>query len=93
MRADAVTPRALFDEKVQFEIPSFQRPYVWTEEDQWAPLWSDIRRVAVKLVAAGDDSEALDGVGEHFLGAVVLKEVHTTPVTSHARRSSTVSRG
>lgn len=79
MRADALTPRDLFDGKVQFEIPSFQRPYVWNEEDQWAPLWADIRRVALKLMAARDDVEALDGVGAHFLGAVVLKEI-----TAHA---------
>jgi hypothetical protein len=36
MKADALTPRDLFDSKVQYEIPSFQRPYVWNEEDQWA---------------------------------------------------------
>ena len=75
MKADALTPRDLFEGKVQFEIPSFQRPYVWTEEDQWAPLWADIKRVAVRLVAAGDDAEAQQEVGAHFLGAVVLKEI------------------
>lgn len=75
MKADALTPRDLFDGKVQYEIPSFQRPYVWTEEDQWAPLWSDIKRIALKLIAAGEDSEALDSVGAHFLGAVVVKEM------------------
>ena len=75
MKADALSPRDLFDGKVQFEIPSFQRPYVWNEEDQWAPLWADIRRVALKLMAAGDDVEALDGLSAHFLGAVVLKEI------------------
>lgn len=75
MKADALTPRDLFDGKVQFEIPSFQRPYVWSEEDQWAPLWSDVKRLALKLIAAGQDSEAIDEVGAHFLGAVVLKEL------------------
>src|SRR4051794_41066347 len=73
MNADALTPRDLFDGKVQFEIPSFQRPYVWNEEDQWAPLWADIKRVASKLITAGDDPQTLDGVSAHFLGAVVLK--------------------
>jgi hypothetical protein len=75
MKADALTPRDLFDGKVQFEIPSFQRPYVWNEEDQWAPLWADLKRVATKLVIAGQDPDALDGVSAHFLGAVVLKEI------------------
>lgn len=86
MKADALSPRDLFDGKVQFEIPSFQRPYVWNEEDQWGPLWADIKRVALRLMAAGEDAEALDGVSAHFLGAVVLKEIsaHAGDVTRHA---------
>jgi hypothetical protein len=24
--------------KEHYEIPEFQQPYVWNEEDQWAPL-------------------------------------------------------
>ena len=24
-------------------IPLFQRPYVWGEENNWVPLWVDIR--------------------------------------------------
>jgi hypothetical protein len=88
MRADALTPRDLFDGKVQFEIPSFQRPYVWNEEDQWAPLWADVKRVARKLLAAGDDAEALDGVSAHFLGAVVLKE--TTAHAGDVARSAVI---
>ncbi len=75
MKADALTPRDLFEGKVQFEIPSFQRPYVWTEEDQWAPLWADVKRVAKALIAAEGDLEALQLLGTHFLGAVVLKEL------------------
>ncbi|MGO2041718.1 MAG: GmrSD restriction endonuclease domain-containing protein, partial [Cellulosimicrobium funkei] len=50
MKADALTPRQLFDGKMHYEIPSFQRPYVWNEEDQWAPLWEDILRVAVSYL-------------------------------------------
>ncbi|CAB4859664.1 unannotated protein [freshwater metagenome] len=86
MKADALTPRDLFDGKVQYEIPSFQRPYVWNEEDQWAPLWSDVRRVALRLLASDADGDALDGVSGHFLGAVVLKEIsaHAGDVTRHA---------
>src|SRR3954447_14877584 len=86
MKADALTPRDLFDGKVQFEIPSFQRPYVWNEEDQWAPLWGDIKRVAERLIVASGDQEASDGVSAHFLGAVVLKELsaHAGDVARHA---------
>lgn len=73
MKADALNPRNLFDGNVHYEIPVFQRPYVWDEENQWAPLWGDIIRVAEKVVAAGQDSEALGRVGGHFLGAVVYE--------------------
>lgn len=74
MKADALTPRELFEGKVQFEIPSFQRPYVWSEENQWAPLWADIKRVAIGVIQADGDPQALEELGAHFLGAVVLKE-------------------
>lgn len=73
MKADALNPRELFGTTVHYEIPAFQRPYVWTLEDQWQPLWQDVRRVAEKVVAAGGDEAALEAVGGHFLGAVVFK--------------------
>ena len=91
MKADALTPRDLFDGKVQYGIPSFQRPYVWNEEDQWAPLWADIKRVAQRLITVGD-GPALDGVHAHFLGAVVLRNCPPMPVTSPGMRSSTGSK-
>ncbi len=37
MDTKALTPRELFDGTVCYEIPPFQRPYVWNEEDQWQP--------------------------------------------------------
>lgn len=71
MDTKALTPRELFDGTVCYEIPAFQRPYVWNEEDQWQPLWADIERVADAL-----DSAQLSGadVSPHFLGAVVIKQ-------------------
>ncbi len=73
MDANALTPRDLFDSKICYEIPPFQRPYVWTEEDQWQPLWNDVERVAEKVLAAGGSSDG--EVAKHFLGAVVLKQL------------------
>src|SRR6476646_8258886 len=86
MEAHTRSPRELFEGKEHYEIPSFQRPYVWNEEDQWAPLWADVRRVASRLIAAGGDADALDAVSAHFLGAVVLKELsaHAGDVARHA---------
>lgn len=59
MEAKALTPRDLFDGKVCYEVPPFRRPYVWTEEDQWQPLWDDIARVAEAVLSAGADREAI----------------------------------
>lgn len=73
MKADALNPRELFGTTVHYEIPAFQRPYVWTKDEQWAPLWDDVRRVAEKVVYADGDEDALESTGGHFLGAVVFK--------------------
>lgn len=70
MDANARTPRDLLDGNEHYEIPAFQRPYVWNEEDQWAPLWDDIVRVADSRVRAGDGVPAHQ---HHFLGAVVYE--------------------
>lgn len=47
---------------------------MWTEEDQWQPLWTDIEHVAGAL----EDARKEEGEGEvapHFLGAVVIKQL------------------
>jgi hypothetical protein len=59
MEAHTRSPRELFEGKEHYEIPPFQRPYVWNEEDQWSPLWDDVVRVAEAYVVARDaDPEA-----------------------------------
>lgn len=75
MEAKALTPRDLFDGKVCLEVPPFQRPYVWNEEDQWQPLWDDLERVTAELLAVNDDEVRGDRLPGHFLGAVVLKQL------------------
>ncbi|KAA3448617.1 DUF262 domain-containing protein [Mesorhizobium sp. SARCC-RB16n] len=62
---------AVFDAKQRLEVPLFQRQYVWSEEQQWLPLWEDIERKF---------TEALDGRKDapvHFLGAMVLDQKQT----------------
>lgn len=61
------TPLQLFNLPQHFVIPLFQRSYVWKEEEQWEPLWRDIRRI----VELGLDDPRLSP--QHFLGAVVLQ--------------------
>ena len=61
------TPLQLFNLPQHFVIPLFQRPYVWKEDEQWEPLWKDIRRVAELRI----NEPHLNP--QHFLGAVVLQ--------------------
>ena len=85
MKADALTLRVLFDGTVTYEVPPFQRPYVWNEEDQWQPLWDDILQVVnanIECPDAKDQSES----PSHFLGAVVLK-LRETPAGEVSKRS------
>jgi uncharacterized protein with ParB-like and HNH nuclease domain len=72
MKHNYLSVSSLFAQPGRYVVPLFQRPYVWTEDEQWKPLWEDIRRVA-QDVAAGKDS-----VRSHFLGSVVLELQHTS---------------
>ena len=82
MHTDILTPRDLFQKEVRYTIPAFQRPYVWTQDDQWEPLWEDVRNVAENYLeelerSGNDEVEAEQRTSPHFLGAVVLKQVPT----------------
>lgn len=79
MEAGTFTPKALFKKDIRYEIPTFQRPYVWNQEDQWEPLWDDVRNIAEtyadNLEAHGGDRTLAQTVTPaHFLGAVVLQQ-------------------
>lgn len=79
MKANAVALVALFEKKMRLEVPLFQRPYVWTENLQWAPLWEDIERKFTEYLEGRAD------VPVHFLGALVLDQKQT-PATHVERR-------
>lgn len=70
MKADVKTLNDLTSGDVRFLVPRFQRPYVWTEEKHWEPLWDDLE-TAVERLEGGEPRD-------HFLGAIVLKG--TTPI-------------
>src|SRR5260370_12871888 len=42
MKPDTRTITQLFELDVRYEVPLYQRPYVWEEKDQWDPLWDDV---------------------------------------------------
>ncbi len=69
MHADIQTLSDLFDTRVSYRIPVFQRPYAWTKERQWQPLWSDAQRIAKKLLVAKSEEK----LPPHFMGAIVLQ--------------------
>ena len=69
MDAGIQTLCGLFSSPVSYRIPVFQRPYAWTKERQWQPLWSDAKRMAEKLLAA----EQGEKIPPHFMGAIVLQ--------------------
>jgi hypothetical protein len=73
MKADKVDLATVLGKPVRYLVPMFQRPYVWRQEEQWQPLWEDIRAVLERQLDDTPDNDALP----HFLGAVVLDQVMT----------------
>lgn len=74
MKPDKHTVQQLFERDVRYIVPLYQRPYVWDEDHQWAPLWDDISALL-------QDQELGDpgNLWSHFLGAVVLDQDMTAP--------------
>ncbi|HTP22438.1 MAG TPA: DUF262 domain-containing protein [Solirubrobacteraceae bacterium] len=67
METNVRTPQDVFMQPQHLVVPPFQRPYVWDKEEQWAPLWHDVRRLAeLKLAQTAGDAR-------HFLGAIVVQ--------------------
>ena len=66
MDTQVLTPQKVFSKIIRYEIPVFQRPYVWTQEEQWEPLWEDVSELAETLMATEKPTP-------HFMGAVVLQ--------------------
>ena len=75
------TPQQVFMLPQRLVVPLFQRPYVWNEDNQWAPLWRDITRVAERKLLG-----QVGGQQPHFLGAVVLQQLQN-PVGSLQTRT------
>ena len=78
MQVNNITIQQLFHQDRRYVVPLYQRPYVWQQELQWAPLWEDIRSVAERLA---DNIETRS----HFIGAIVLEYVHQAVGTMDIR--------
>jgi hypothetical protein len=72
MLTGTLSIRDLFDKNVHHLVPLFQRPYVWEQEEQWEPLWADVRRLAEALLNK-------QPVRAHFLGASVHEKKDVPP--------------
>ena len=69
IHTNLLTPTNIFKKDQQLLVPLFQRPYTWNRKEQWEPLWSDILRVAERIL------EGKDSGRPHFLGAIVLQQL------------------
>lgn len=74
MKPDTHTVKQLFERDICYLVPLYQRPYVWNEEEQWAPLWDDVNAILVHQEDSGDAA-----LWSHFLGAIVLDQEKTAP--------------
>lgn len=80
MQPSYISVMNVFTQQTRYTVPLFQRPYVWKKEDQWQPLWDDVREAAERVLNS-------DGkpVSSHFLGTVVLDQT-LNPTFSLPRR-------
>src|SRR5689334_6610928 len=73
MKPTTISIYELFQMERRYVVPLFQRPYVWTRERQWEPLWEDIALKADEIVEYGGNRSYQ--FRKHFLGAVVLNQI------------------
>jgi len=71
MDANKISLLTIFEKKMRLEVPLFQRQYVWSQEQQWEPLWEDICRKFTECLEGRADAPV------HFLGAMVLDQKRT----------------
>ena len=69
MKTPSVDIDALFGRETQFVIPLFQRHYVWTEAEQWKPLWEDIEGKVCQRLSKEHQEQQFP----HFTGAIVIQ--------------------
>ncbi len=66
MDSRTFTVQQIYQDRRQYRVPFYQRPYVWNRDDQWGRLWEDIRDKADARLEGGK-------AVPHFMGAVVLE--------------------
>ena len=66
MHVTPINANELFGLDVQYKIPLFQRHYVWDKENQWEPLWLDLKE---KSFYPADKQQTF-----HFTGTIVIQQ-------------------
>ena len=84
MQPNYISISTLFSAQTRHTIPLFQRPYVWTREDQWEPLWEDIAGLLERLEDRVGDAP----VASHFLGTIVIEQGRNALSRVHDKRQS-----
>ncbi len=79
MDANPRSLKTIFESQCRYLVPLFQRSYVWNETKQWEPLWEDVQAVAERYLNSADHQP-------HFLGAVVLEQLHNPTGTLDSRQ-------
>ena len=65
-----------------YEVPPYQRRYVWNREDQWELLWKDISDLVERYLEATNYGKKKINVEEsptHFLSTIVLQDEGFSP--------------
>lgn len=79
MEAGATTLKKLFKDGQTYVIPVFQRPYVWSQDEQWEPLWADVEALCRRALEVSRTGRNAPPIGTHYLGAVVTKSLAAVP--------------
>lgn len=75
MKPSTMTIYQLFEGSRRYQVPLYQRPYVWVRDAQWAPLWEDVRDRAEAALRRDAGVTANGVVRPHFLGAMVVRDI------------------
>jgi hypothetical protein len=87
VKADTYELKTILAFERRYVIPTFQRDYEWTKDEQWSLLYDDLESVADRLeesrqiaeISGQDVAKAASKVAPHFLGAIVLDALSHSP--------------
>jgi hypothetical protein len=82
MQPSYISVGQIFSAQTRYAVPLFQRPYVWTLEEQWQPLWEDVRSLCNRVL----HPPLHKPVTGHFLGTVVLEQLPTPAIAMPQRQ-------